>query len=104
VHPNLQAHLWIAAAIADALRAADLPLPSARWQPQRWQPPAVEALYAGDPALVIQELLLHAFTCRLANRAACALADAEAVLARDAANPMALHLQTQLRSGQAWPP
>jgi hypothetical protein len=46
---------------------------------------------------------MHAFTCLLADRDACALADAEAVLERDPGNEIALGLRDRLRSGRSWP-
>ena len=96
VHPNLAANERIAATIADALRAAGVPLPAAQWTGANPVPP-VDVLYAQDPGLRTQERLVRASACILAQRNDCATVAIDAVLADDPRNALAL----QLREGMA---
>ncbi|MBY0278816.1 SGNH/GDSL hydrolase family protein [Candidatus Binatia bacterium] len=96
VHPNLLANERIAAAIADGMRAAGIPVPAAQWTDDDPVPP-VEMLYAGEPGLRTQERLVRASACLLAQRDDCARQAIDAVLASDPKNALAL----ELRSGMA---
>ena len=96
VHPNLVANQRIAATIADALRAAGIPLPAGEWTGVDPVPP-VDEVYAREPALRTQERLVRASACILAQRDACAHEAIDAVLAGEPDNALAL----QLRDGMA---
>lgn len=102
VHPNLLANERIAATIADALRAAGIPLPASEWTGVDPVPP-VDALYAREPALRTQERLVRASACILAQRAACANDAIDAVLADDPGNALALQLREGMSKRAAAP-
>ena len=70
-HPNLRAHQLIAAAIADALRAADLPVAKERWREGAYADPEPGSLYRADPRLRIGELKTRVFICVIAPRDYC---------------------------------
>jgi len=70
-HPNLRAHQVIAAAIADALRAADLPVAKERWREGAYADPDPASLYRADPRLRIGEFRTRVFICVIAPRDYC---------------------------------
>lgn len=96
VHPNLEANLLIAAAIADELREEGVPLPVSEWRTPAPGPDAA-TLRAADPSLLTQELLVRASACLLAKRDDCARDAIDAALAHDPSN---VHAR-QLREGMA---
>lgn len=92
MHPNLRANQILAASIADALRQAGLPAPSAEWAEAPQDPP-VEEILAADPSLRRQERLVRAASCALARRDACALAELDVVLADEPEHAWARQLR-----------
>lgn len=103
VHPNLEANLLIAAAIADELRAQGVPLPASRWQ-EFGPPPDAGALRAADRSLLSQELLVRASACLLAKRDACARDAIAAALAHDPSNSHAQQLRDGMERRRATAP
>jgi len=83
LHPNLRAHQLMAAALADVLRANDVPLPHDRWRTDGYSEPSPDALLAADPKLRAREHASRSASCWLALRRDCAVAEAEAALAAD---------------------
>ena len=72
MHPNLRAHQLIAAAVADAMRLAGIPLPADRWRPDAYVDPNPETIFAADPELRVNELVSRAVVCFAAGRNDCA--------------------------------
>jgi tetratricopeptide (TPR) repeat protein len=105
VHPNVRAHVLIADAVAEALRAAGIPAPARAWRAERWTAPDLEALYRADPTLRTKERLGRAVACLLARRDACAQAEADAVLAAEPTNAHARTIRAGLlRVRRRWGP
>jgi len=103
VHPNLEANLLIAAAIAGELRAQGVPLPTDAWRDVAPGPDAA-ALRAADPSLETQELLVRASACLLAKRDGCARDAIAAALAHDPSNAHARQLRDGMERRRATAP
>jgi lysophospholipase L1-like esterase len=95
VHPNLLANEHIAALVADVMRASGVPVPADQWH-TGYTDPDPAALYAADPSLRIQEHLVRATACLLAQRDDCAGSAIAAALAIDPQNAHALQLAAGL--------
>lgn len=90
LHPNLRAHQLIAAAVADALRQANIPVAAARWRSHAYVDPDPQSIMAAKPELRVGELIARGMACHAAGRTGCALN--RLVAAKDATNDAALRL------------
>jgi lysophospholipase L1-like esterase len=100
VHPSIRGHQIIAAAIAETLRAAGVPVPADRWRVGAYADPDPAGILADNPKLRVREHLMRALACDLALRVACALAEADAVLALEPTHVQALQLRHHLTQEQ----
>jgi lysophospholipase L1-like esterase len=96
MHPNLRAHQRIARALAEALRAADLPRPAAEWKAGAYEDPDPASVLASAPRLRVQEHLVRSGACLLAWREECADREAAAALAIDLQEPTARKIRDGL--------
>jgi lysophospholipase L1-like esterase len=86
VHPSIRGHQLMARTIADALRAAGLPVPPVQWRVQGYTDPTPEALYAADPGLRPREYVARMAMCLAAHRKQCALDAMDAAVALNPAD------------------
>lgn len=86
VHPNIRGHQVIAAAVAEQLKRAGVPVAADQWA-SAYQDPDLAKVYADHPELRLRELVMYMGTCLLAHRADCSLSGVEAIIAADPDNP-----------------
>jgi lysophospholipase L1-like esterase len=96
IHPNVAAHRLIAAAVAQALRDAGIPVPAARWKADAYVEPPLAALYAANPRLKLREHLSRAIVYMLGARDEDALTELRAALAIDPEDKAVRDLVQQL--------
>jgi lysophospholipase L1-like esterase len=96
IHPNIAAHREIAAAVAEALRDAGIPVPAARWKPEAYVEPPLAAVYAGNPRLKLREHLSRAVVYMLGARDEQALTELRAALSIDPQDEAVTDLTQQL--------
>jgi lysophospholipase L1-like esterase len=88
-HPNLVGYQIVAAALADGLRANDLPAPAARWRDGVWSDPAPATVYAAHPEYREREVEARYFACLLARRPVCLERARLRIMALDPDHPLA---------------
>jgi lysophospholipase L1-like esterase len=94
-HPNLVGYQVVAAAIAQGLRANDLPAPAARWRDGAWTDPAPADVYAEHPEYREREAIVYHMACVLAQRPACLQRARLRLMALDPDHPLASRRATR---------
>jgi lysophospholipase L1-like esterase len=100
IHPSVAGHRLIAAAVAHALREAEIPLPADRWKADAYVEPPLANVYAIEPNLRVREHLSRAVIFLLGARDDQALNELQAALSIDPQDTAALDLTQQILKRQ----
>ncbi|MBW2288737.1 MAG: hypothetical protein JRG90_13040 [Deltaproteobacteria bacterium] len=97
MHPRLETQLRIAREIARVLRREGIPVSREEWGTAAYSEPEVEAIFAAQPALRIDQHLVRALMCHLAKRSECVREEVAAIFALQPDHPVARQLATNAK-------